>query len=141
VATAGENAARHGASDRATFAVGDWTRGVKRRFDVVVSNPPYVESSAIPGLPVEVREHDPHLALDGGADGMDAIHAILADLDRVLAARGVAFVEIGAGQAEIVGGLAEAHGFRSEFGRDLAGIERVAMLRRQSEPDDKGPHG
>jgi release factor glutamine methyltransferase len=141
VKTAAENAARHGIADRAGFAVGDWTRGVRDRFDLVVANPPYVESGAIPGLPVEVREHDPHLALDGGADGMDAIHAILADLDRVLAEGGVAFVEIGAGQAAIVGGLAEAHGFRSTFRRDLAGIDRVAVLRRQRETDDNGPHG
>jgi release factor glutamine methyltransferase len=141
VETATENAARHGVADRARFAVGDWTRGIRDRFDLVVANPPYVESSAIAGLPVEVREHDPHLALDGGADGMDAIHAILADLDRVLAEGGVGFVEIGAGQAEIVGGLAEAHGFRCAFRRDLAGIDRVAVLRRQRETDDNGPHG
>jgi len=141
VKTAAENAARHGVADRARFAVGDWTKGVRERFDLVVANPPYVETSAIPALPVEVREHDPHLALDGGADGMDGIHAILADLDRALAAGGVAFVEIGAGQAAIVGGLAEAHGFRCTFCRDLAGIDRVAVLRRQTETDDNGPHG
>jgi release factor glutamine methyltransferase len=141
VETATGNAARHGVADRARFAVGDWTRGIKDRFDLVVANPPYVESSAISGLPVEVREHDPHLALDGGADGMDAIHAILSDLDRVLADGGVAFVEIGAGQAATVGGLAEAHGFHCTFHSDLAGIDRVALLRRQAEADDNEPHG
>jgi hypothetical protein len=56
----------------------------------------------------------------------------------VLAEGGVAFVEIGAGQAAIVGGLAEAHGFRCAFRRDLAGIDRVAVLRRQRETDDNG---
>lgn len=142
IATAAENAARHGLAERATFSLGDWTRGIKERFDVVVANPPYVETGAIAGLQVEVRDHDPHLALDGGADGFDSIHAIIADLDRILAVGGVALIEIGAGQAETVLGLADAHGFACGFRRDLAGIERVAVLSRQSEaadtPDGRG---
>ena len=135
VETARENADRHGVSERTTFTVGNWTHGVKQRFDVIVANPPYIETGAIAGLQVEVRDHDPHLALDGGADGFDAIHAILGDLDRVLNERGVAFVEIGAGQAETVSGLAEAHGFRCEYRADLARIDRVAVLSRQSESE------
>jgi release factor glutamine methyltransferase len=141
VATASANAERHGVRNRASFAVGDWTRGLKQRFEVVVANPPYIESAAIANLPVDVRDHDPHLALDGGADGFDAIHAILADLDRVLAPAGIALIEIGAGQAETVSALADAHGFECRFCRDLAGIDRVAFLRRR-EPgppaDDRG---
>ena len=141
LATAAENAARHGVSDRAAFVAGDWTRGLRDRFDVVVANPPYIESGAIAGLQVEVRDHDPHLALDGGADGMDAFHAILADLDRVLAEPGVAVLEVGAGQAETVAGLAAAHGFRCTFRRDLAGIDRAAVISRRTEKADNGPHG
>lgn len=133
VATARANAERHGLGGRATFAVGDWTGRVKGAFDVVTANPPYIETRAMAGLPVDVRDYDPHLALDGGADGLDAIHAILADLGRVLAPGGVAFIEIGAGQAATVAELAEAHGFAATFRRDLAGHERVAVLSRVSE--------
>ncbi len=135
VETARENAVRHGVADRANFIIGDWTRGVKQRFDVVTANPPYIETRAIAGLQVEVRDYDPHLALDGGADGLDAIHAIVGDLDRVLREGGVAFIEIGAGQADTVRGLAEAHGFRCSFRPDLAGIDRVAVLRRSGDQD------
>lgn len=133
LATASANARRHGVADRADFALGDWARGIRQRFAVVVANPPYIESSVIGSLPVDVRDHDPHLALDGGADGFDAIHAILADLDRVLAPGGIALIEIGAGQAKTVAALADAHGFACSFCRDLAGTDRVAVLRRRSE--------
>jgi release factor glutamine methyltransferase len=135
VATARENAARHGVAGRAAFAVGDWTQTTRARFEVVVANPPYIETAAIAGLQIEVRDHDPHLALDGGADGFDAIHVIVAGLGRVLADGGVAFIEIGAGQADTVSGLAEAHGFACGFRRDLAGVDRVAVLSRQSEAE------
>lgn len=141
VETARKNAERHGVAGRATFAAGDWTRGIRERFDLVVSNPPYIETADIARLQVDVRDYDPHLALDGGADGLDAIHAIVADLGRVLTENGAALIEIGAGQAETVKALAAAHGFACDFRSDLAGIERVAVLNRLGEPDDLPPHG
>ena len=113
------------------FVVGDWAAAVGGRFDLVVANPPYVESAAIATLPVEVREHDPHLALDGGSDGLGAYRALLSDLDRVLADEGRAFFEIGAGQADAVMGLAADEGFAGSGHRDLAGSERVVELSRQ----------
>ena len=132
VATAAANARRYGFSERTKFAVGTWTDGIDLQFNVVVANPPYIASEEIAGLPVEVRDHDPHLALDGGSDGLDAVRAILSDLDRVLAEGGAAFIEIGFGQAAAVKALAEAKGFAATFRRDLAGIERVAIVSRQS---------
>jgi len=135
IETARRNAMRHGLAERASFAVGDWAKSTKDRFDVVVANPPYIASGEISGLQIEVRDHDPHVALDGGADGFDAIHAILSDLDRILRHGGVGLIEIGVGQAATVKELAEAHGFRCVFKNDLAGIERVALLSRQSEAD------
>jgi release factor glutamine methyltransferase len=131
VATARANARRHGLSDRAEFAVGDWRDGVVTRFDVIVSNPPYVATSEIPGLPVEVRDHDPHVALDGGVDGLDAMRVIVSNLDHVLADGGAAFVEIGFGQGPAVAILAQASGFVCSFRRDIAAVERVAILSRQ----------
>lgn len=135
VTTARANAERHGLASRASFEIGDWSARVRGTYDVVVANPPYIETQEIATLPVDVRDHDPHVALDGGADGFDAIHAILADLSRILAPGGVAFIEVGAGQAATVVELAGAHGFAAGFRRDLAGHERVAILSRQSEAD------
>ena len=135
IATARENAERNGVTSRAAFVIGDWSGAIRERFHLVVSNPPYIESSLIASLPVEVSAHDPHLALDGGADGFDAIHAILGDLARVLADGGVALIEIGAGQAATVGALAEAVGFRASFRKDIAGIERVMLLERAGESE------
>ncbi len=135
IATARANAERNGVAARATFVVGNWSSEIRDRFHLVVANPPYIESSAIAGLAVEVRAHDPHLALDGGADGFDAIHAILADLGRVLADGGVALIEIGAGQSTTMKALAEAVGFSASFGKDLAGIDRVAVLERAGESE------
>jgi release factor glutamine methyltransferase len=133
VETARMNAGRHGVADRAVFMLGDWTRGINERFDLVVSNPPYVRSADIARLQVDVRDYDPHLALDGGADGLDAIYAIATDLGRVLSSDGVALIEIGAGQADTVKELFETYGLRCGFRRDLAGIERVAIMDRRDQ--------
>ena len=130
VAVASANALRHGLSDRAEFAVGDWADGIVMRFDVVVANPPYIATSDIAGLPVEVRDHDPHVALDGGADGLDAVRVIISGLDRVLADGGAAFIEIGFGQAHGGGALARAAGSPAASGAISPTIERVAILSR-----------
>jgi release factor glutamine methyltransferase len=132
IEVASANADRLGLSARAAFVVGDWTSGVAGPFDIVVANPPYIETGEIQELPVDVRDHDPHVALDGGADGLGAYRGIFADLDRVLAEDGAAYVECGAGQARVIAELAQGFGFGARFGHDLAGIERVAILRRNS---------
>lgn len=141
VAAARANAERHGVQSRAQFTAGDWSRRVKERFDVVVSNPPYIETAIIPTLQVDVRDHDPHLALDGGADGFDAIHDILLDLGRILTPGGVALIEIGAGQAATMKELADAHGFRCDFRPDIGGIDRVAVLTRARDSGATEAHG
>jgi release factor glutamine methyltransferase len=132
LATAADNAARLGLEKRAAFAVGDWAKGLTTQFAVVVSNPPYIAHDEIATLAVDVRDYDPHMALDGGNDGLDAYRAILSDLSRVLADGGVAFLEIGFGQAGAVAEQAAENGFRATFRRDLAGIERVAILSREA---------
>lgn len=131
LAAARSNAERLGLSSRLRLVQGDWASGIDSRFDVVVSNPPYVETAAIESLAVEVRRFDPYVSLDGGADGLDAIRAIVADLGRLLAAGGSGVVEIGAGQAPAVAKLAANHGFSTRMVTDLAGIERVAVLRKR----------
>ena len=113
----------------AMVAVGDWGTAVGGRFDLVVSNPPYIPSAEIAGLMPEVRNHDPRLALDGGADGLDAYRAILGDLPRLLSAGGTAVLELGFGQAEAVAALAEASGLRvGDIRADLGGIPRAMVL-------------
>ena len=126
-------AARRNLADlSAAVAAGDWGRAVGGRFDLVVSNPPYIPSAEIAGLMPEVRNHDPRLALDGGADGFDAYRAILGDLPRLLSPGGIAVLELGFGQAEAVAALAEGVGLRIEEIRpDLGGIPRAMVLRSQ----------
>jgi release factor glutamine methyltransferase len=123
-----ENARRLGVARRSAFAVADWTAAIGATFDVIVANPPYIPSSAIAELDVEVRGFDPRRALDGGADGLSAMRTLVADLRRVLAPNGCAFMEIGAGQPDAFAALAKVHGFAATFVRDLAGFERVAVL-------------
>jgi release factor glutamine methyltransferase len=124
------NAESHGLSPRVTFSAGDWSEGVEGPFDVIVSNPPYIESGAVPGLPPEVREHDPVLALDGGADGLDAYRAILPSLPDLLGSGGLAVLEIGEGQGDAVARIACEHGL-APVGRrkDLGGIQRALSFK------------
>ncbi len=130
LAVAAANARRHGVAQRVRFVAGNWTDAVRETFDVAVSNPPYIPADEIDLLAPEVRVFDPRVALDGGADGLDAIREILARLDDALAPGGMAFVEIGAGQSEMVAALASEKGFAVGFRADLAGIKRVAELAR-----------
>lgn len=99
------NAASLGVTERASFMQTDVLDGIGERFDLVVSNPPYIPSADIPGLSAEVREYDPRRALDGGADGLDFYRRIIAGLPRVR--EGWVIFEVGVGQAENVALLLE----------------------------------
>jgi len=130
-AAAAENLARCGLSDRASVMRGRWAEALSARFDIIVSNPPYVRAGEIPLLDPEVRLYDPTLALDGGADGLDCYRAIIADLPRLIADNGLVAFEVGADQAVSVASLLGAQGFGIErIGRDLGGHERVVAARR-----------
>jgi len=97
------NLAACGFARRSLVVVGSWGDCLAGSYDLIVSNPPYIATSEIPGLAPEVRDHDPHLALDGGADGLAAYRALALALARLLApGSGRFFVEIGVGQAESV---------------------------------------
>ena len=130
-ATARLNAASLGLHGRAAFGAGDWGRALAGRFDAVVANPPYIATPALAGLPPEVRDHDPRLALDGGEDGLAAYRAIAADLLRLLVPGGLLAAEIGMGQAEAVAAIVAASGLAVEtILADLAGIPRCLVARR-----------
>jgi release factor glutamine methyltransferase len=101
------------------------------RFDLIVSNPPYVPSGELAGLAPEVRDHEPRVALDGGVDGLEAYRVLAGSVGEALEEDGGIVVEIGFGQREGVGALFAAAGYRVlRTDRDLAGIERVLTIER-----------
>jgi len=135
-ATARDNARALGLAGRASFVVANWAAPLAGAFDVVIANPPYIATGAIPDLPPEVREHDPLLALDGGADGLAAYRAIAANLPCLLALGGFFATEIGAGQAAGISEILEGAGLQIEgVAADLAGIPRCVVAR----PEKRGP--
>lgn len=124
------NAAQLGLIDRAAFIAGDWTNSLDGRFDLVISNPPYIKAADIPGLMADVALYEPLQALDGGADGYDAYRTIIRDLPDRLTPHGIAVLELGAGQAGDVAALAHHAGFNTSLHLDLAGIQRAIVLSR-----------
>jgi release factor glutamine methyltransferase len=128
-ALARENARRLGLSDRAAFLAGDWAASIEARFDLVLCNPPYIETRDIPGLMPEVARHEPATALDGGADGLAAYRRVVAALPGLLAPGGQAVLELGQGQRTAVEALARAVGLEPRGCRaDLGGVERALRL-------------
>jgi release factor glutamine methyltransferase len=125
------NVRRTGLGDRAALLCGDWAACLAGQFDLVLSNPPYVEAGAVAGLMPEVARHEPALALDGGPDGLVAYRAILAAIPGLLAPDGVAILELGAGQARDVAALARKAGLQAGTPhRDGAGLERALPIYR-----------
>lgn len=121
------NAKALGLATRARFAMSNWAGGLASdAFDLVVSNPPYIPSGDIAGLDPEVRDFEPHLALDGGQDGLDAYRALAPEVLRVLKPGGRFLLEVGLGQAAAVSELLQQAGAKAiETYRDLSGCERV----------------
>lgn len=130
--TASGNAARLGLSDRATFIACDYASGLAGAFDLIVSNPPYIRSADINALAVEVRDHDPHTALDGGADGLDAYRALIPQAAQSLAPGAALVVEAGEGQSSDIEALMTAAGLTTAGPprADLAGIRRTVAGRK-----------
>ena len=127
LAVARDNAANLGLESRVALLRGDWTEGLgDAGFDLVVSNPPYIPTNDIAGLDPEVRDHEPHLALDGGADGLDAYRLLAPEVLRVLREEGVFAFEIGHDQAEAVQAILKDAGAEDlRVHHDLAGRDRV----------------
>jgi release factor glutamine methyltransferase len=124
------NAEDSGVAGRVEFRLGDWYGALApaERFEAIVSNPPYIESGAIAGLMPDVRDFDPGLALDGGADGLEAYRAIVGQARWHLNAEAPLIVEIGSTQGRAVAALFEAAGFSDiRIEKDLAGLDRVVI--------------
>jgi release factor glutamine methyltransferase len=129
--TAHINAVRLELADRAGFVACDYAAALSGGCDLIVSNPPYIRSADIASLAIEVRDHDPLGALDGGADGLDAYRAIVPQAVRLLAPGGVLAVEVGQGQSNEVAQLMAAAGLTPIAPKaDLAGIERAIAGRK-----------
>jgi release factor glutamine methyltransferase len=125
LAVARANAERNGLAARCNFVVCNIADGVAGPFDLIVSNPPYIPHGEIASLDPEVRDYDPMIALDGGADGLDIYRAIARETRRLLAPGGRLFVELGAGQEPAVAALFTNVGLTVAGARaDLAGIPR-----------------
>jgi release factor glutamine methyltransferase len=126
---AGFNAARHGVAGRLTLLTGSWFDPLApQRFDIIVSNPPYITSAVVETLAPEVKDFDPRLALDGGPDGLAPYRILAREADAWLAEGGRILVEIGHDQGATVSGLFLEAGFEDvSVHRDLAGLDRVVV--------------
>jgi len=130
--TARRNAADLELAEHTAFVACDYAASLSGPFDLIVSNPPYVRSTDIADLANEVRDHDPHRALDGGTDGLDAYRALIPQAARLLGPGGALVVEAGRGQSSDVEGLMTAAGLTPAGPprADLAGILRAVAARK-----------
>ncbi len=126
-----QNLMLNGLDGRGSVLSGDWSKSLIGGFDLIISNPPYIEHGAISELAVEVRDYDPALALDGGTDGYDCYREIIPDLPRLLKSGGWAILEAGAGQAGAIKATLESSGFTDAVGfEDYGGHERAIAVRK-----------
>lgn len=111
-----QNASKNGVAERIEFRQSDGFASLKRdeRFDLIVSNPPYIPSAEIETLQPEVREHDPRSALDGGADGLDFYHRLAAEAGAFLKPDGKLILEFGEGQADAISAILVSQNWQIE---------------------------
>nr|WP_262913568.1 peptide chain release factor N(5)-glutamine methyltransferase [Rhizobium halophilum] len=127
--TAYQNAQRLGLADRFSSVQSGWYEKIEGRFDIIVSNPPYIATCVVSELEPEVKDFDPRRALDGGPDGLDAYHAIAAGASGFLERDGIIGVEIGFDQKGSVTKIFEAAGYELEAAeRDYGGNDRVLLF-------------
>ena len=135
LAVAEENGKRLGLADRVTWLQGDLFEALKdrpeERFDLIISNPPYIPTEVIGTLEPEVKDREPFMALDGGLDGLDFYRRILAEAWKHLCISGAVMLEIGYDQGEAVRQMMEEYGYHDiRILRDYAGNDRVAAAVR-----------
>ena len=128
-------------SERVTLVQGDWWQALEpwwQRLQIVVSNPPYIPSSSLPGLDAGVRDHEPALALDGGPDGLDAIRQVLSGACKGLAPGGALLMEHHHDQSAAVQHLMQQAGLTAiKAHQDLEGTWRFASARRPFPPQSE----
>ena len=137
IATAGQNERNldkngwkgRGRKPEITYALGNLWEPIDGKFDLIVSNPPYIETEELSGLMPEVRDHEPLIALDGGEDGLDFYRKITREATEHLYSGGMLFFEIGYDQGEAVSALMKEHFAEVRVIQDLAGLDRVVRGR------------
>jgi release factor glutamine methyltransferase len=133
------NAAALGLTHRARFRRADWFSGISDRFDLIVSNPPYIAAGEMPGLAPEVRDWEPHMALTPGGDGLDAYRAIARGAPARLMAGGRLLLEVGPTQAFAVSALLAAQGMTDiAILSDMDGRNRVVTAVMPGDTDACG---
>ncbi|MEM1420038.1 MAG: peptide chain release factor N(5)-glutamine methyltransferase [Pseudomonadota bacterium] len=139
LAVAQANAAQFGLAERLRLRAGDWLEGIDGRFDVIMCNPPYISEAEFAGLEPEVRLWEPKCALtparptDAPDDGLAVYHRLAPRISAALTSKGVAFFEVGFGQARAVADLIAAEGLEASVLNDLGGAPRVV---RAAPPQD-----
>lgn len=124
-----ENAAVHGVANRAEFLCADWWDGVTGRFDLIISNPPYIAASEMSGLDRDVRDWEPHMALTPGGDGLAAYRRIAEQIDAFRTPDATAIFEIGHQQAgDVLDIFAAVPGARAYVTQDLNGHDRNVIV-------------
>lgn len=132
LAIARQNGTKLGLGNKINFCQGSWWQPLellRGKMSGMVANPPYIPSDMVSTLQVEVRKHEPHLALDGGADGLDCIRYLIETAPLYLVSGGVWLVEMMSGQGEMVAEMLQDNGAycRVEIFPDLEGVDRFAM--------------
>ena len=131
IAIARRNAARHIQGPRAMFRTNDWTHDLRQRFDLIVSNPPYITRQELLSLEQDVIGFEPHGALDGGDDGLEPLRRIASGLKTVMQPEALAIIELGIDQAAsasrilLNAGLEVLHIVKDLGGRDRAIVARL----------------
>ena len=126
---ASENSVLNGVQERCTFQVSNFLGAIDEQYDLIVSNPPYIDAAAMEALPQDVG-YEPDLALAGGDDGLAAYRAIISELPRVLKNGGAIVFEIGFDQGASVSGLLKAAGLEDiKITADLAGHDRIVSAK------------
>jgi release factor glutamine methyltransferase len=132
IETARENAEENDLSARFTALQSDWFENVTGQFDIIVSNPPYIRTEIIGELEIEVREHDPFVALDGGPDGLGPYRIIASNVARYLHSDGLVCLEVGYDQASDIKELFSLFGFGMvELRKDLGNRDRALAFTMQ----------
>lgn len=127
-----QNAQMNNVAGRCHFTLGDWAHDVTEKFDVIFTNPPYIDNAGMATLAPDVKDHEPGLALFGGADGLASYGALAPHIANHLAPKGYAFIEMGMGQAVAIEQIMAGAGLKTRhIAPDMAGIERCLVLGHQ----------
>lgn len=133
IKVARKNAEFHEVSSRCDWVVSDWGAALEGKFDIIISNPPYIAEQDKDSLEREVKDYDPHAALFGGEDGLEEYRKLLFCLDHLLKSKGIAVFEIGIKQEEDVEKMIEKQGFMvQKKQKDLGGNIRCIIFSKKN---------